>query len=517
MSSASLESVWRGLAPDRRLAIVQELVEYIHSCLLSYFAAVSPQFLHIVRYCIAHPPKCLLPADVVYAWQIRQTPPALRVPLEVWWMIFDWAVYQEHSASLPFWRMRARVMLVCASLRSYALSYKPFWTTLRVSPDSTRMSVKFFLDTVGERPLRVAVVDGGYSWPDERIRSAKLRQAFARCVLSARQWTSLFVLSPLPGTINHVFDTLAHRPLIQLEELYVDSQLSLRQRALGLSPNILRHPERVVRLDLRGAGCSAIRLPDFGALQVLRLIDLPYSAWPTSSHFFDFLQSAESLHELQLYHTGFRGPFLPSPTPKIALPSLRVFKVYFDHRIHKATECLYPLLARLHLSSLAVLSLQFGGDQDLFRYRANEVDLTASVVHVVGALREPELMEYLYSTFASCEHLDVSTLDGYASFQVLGRLGVDSPPSAIPLLPRLSILSVPNRHWEKIYDGLLQRSSRGRILQQLRVVVPKLEANPIHSLPAASLYDYTSTTEIVPEVVWVERRPLDVYSDVARV
>ncbi|KAK7024671.1 hypothetical protein R3P38DRAFT_3193585 [Favolaschia claudopus] len=499
MSSASLESVWRGLAPDRRLDIVQELVEYIHSCLLSYFAAVSPTIsAHSALFALLILLNvCCLLMSFTLGKSVVETPPALRVPLEVWWMIFDWAVYQEHSASLPFWRMRARVMLVCASLRSYALSYKPFWTTLRVSPDSTRTSVKFFLDTVGERPLRVAVVDGGYSWPDERIRSAKLRQAFARCVLSARQWTSLFVLSPLPGTINHVFDTLAYRPLLQLEELYVDSQLSLRQRALGLSPNILRHPERVVRLDLRGAGCSAIRLPDFGALQVLRLIDLPYSAWPTSSHFFDFLQSAESLHELQLYHTGFRGPFLRHSLPK--------------------SLCLLSAFSRSISITAFTKPRNFGGDQDLFRYRANEVALSASVVHVVGALRDPELMEYLYSTFASCEHLDLSTLDGYASFQVLGRPGGDSPPSSIPLLPRLSILSVPNRHWEKIYDGLLQRSSRGRTVQQLRVVVPKLEANPIHSLPAASLYDYTSTTEIVHEVVWVERRPLNVYSDVARV
>ncbi|KAK6974392.1 hypothetical protein R3P38DRAFT_3239697 [Favolaschia claudopus] len=490
--SMHLDSVWRTLSPDERLAIARELMEYIHSQLFAYFALVAPRLLYIVQYHIAHPPRLFLPTGYAAgSSDPHRTPPALRLPLEIWWLIFDCTIAGAFPGSTISWRMRGRFLLVCKTFKAFAGSYKPLWSTLRVSPLSTATSVNFFINIVGDRNFRLVAVDGGHVGPGEL--------AFAHCVLSSHQWTSVIVLSPYPATVHHVINILARRPLDRLEELYVFTDVYLYQRSLGLSPDVLQRPDNLIRLHLRGCWMFSTSPSCFRALQVLRLANVPHFAWPTARDFCDFLRCASSLKEVQLYHTGFTGSFDACdrdgelvPTPRSAAPA-----------------------------SLAKLYLRFSGDAELSHYQSSRVALSAPFVQILGRLQNVFTLAELYATLSTCEHLNVSELDGYACFQALGsyfgNFSIPASQHSTPLLPRLSMLSVANRDWEHVYDGVLQRSGRGQLLRQLRVVVPQLNSEPFQSLPPNSLAHYVSTKEIVQELAWHELRPFDLYADVYRV
>ncbi|KAK7055063.1 hypothetical protein R3P38DRAFT_2760345 [Favolaschia claudopus] len=520
-----LDSVWRGLSPDEyafglskpsRLVIARELMEYIHSQLFSYFALVAPNLLYIVQYHIAHPPRLFLPTEGASgSSDPNRTPPALRAPLEIWWLIFDCTIAGAFPGSTISWRMRGRFILVCKTFKAFAVSYKPFWSTLRVSPQSTATSVNSFINAVGDRNFRLVAVDGGHVGPGELVHVTRFREAFAHCVRSSHQWTSVIVLSPYPATVHHVFKIVARLPLDRLEELYVFTDVYLYQRSLGLSPDVLQRPDNLIRLHLRGVGCSRLHLPDFRALQVLRLANVPYFAWPTARDFCDFLRCASSLKEVQLYHTGFTGSF--ETCDRITLPGLQILKLRFNHDFREATESLFPLLDLLRLPSLAELYLRFSGDAELSHYQSSRVALSAPFVQILGRLQNAVTLAELYATLSTCEHLSVSELDGYACFQALGsyfgNLVIPASQYSTPLLPRLSMLSVANRDWEHIYDGVLQRSSRGQLLRQLRVVVPQLNSELLQSLPPSSLARYDSTKKIVQEIVWHELRPFNLYAD----
>ncbi|KAK6977063.1 hypothetical protein R3P38DRAFT_2810755 [Favolaschia claudopus] len=370
-----------------RLAIARELMEYIHSQLFAYFALVAPRLLYIVQYHIAHPPRLFLPTG----YAAGSSDPR-RFPSAPHYVVGLSLVLRYPGACAVAFFSFARPS------RAFAVSYKPFWSTLRVSPLSTATySVNFFINIVGDRNFRLVAVDGGHVGPGELVHVTRFREAFAHCVLSSHQWTSVIVLSPYPATVHHVINILARRPLDRLEELYVFTDVYLYQRSLGLSPDVLQRPDNLIRLHLRGAGCSRLHLPDFRALQVLRLANVPHFAWPTARDFCDFLRCASSLKE--------------------ALGS------YF------------------------------------------------------------------------------------------GNFSIPASQHSTPLLPRLSMLSVANRDWEHVYDGVLQRSGRGQLLRQLRVVVPQLNSEPFQSLPPNSLAHYVSTKEIVQELAWHELRPFDLYAD----
>ncbi|KAK7001019.1 hypothetical protein R3P38DRAFT_3217784 [Favolaschia claudopus] len=540
----SAESTWRCMSPQQRNELVVDLKAHVRHRLLSLFASLAPHLLEVIQSCLTNSSSVGLfaapvllyihfsltfqqtsssAADVVRVLS-SWTPIALRLPLEVWFLILDDALRCAHPGSLFALRLRGRLMPVCKTTEVVVRSYKPLWSVLRVSPQSTYNSIHAFLRQVTGQSFGVVVVDGRYTWPDETTRIARVRSAFDVCIHSTSHWSSLTVLSPYPSTVHYVFGLLRGKELPALKEVYVNAPVDFIQRDLRLDSSVTRHPQNLIRLDLRAVGQYGLGFVGYTALRFLCLVDLPTGSWPSVAGFCDFLRSATSLEELELRRVGLRGAFPSrpvsssiSPQELITLPSLRSLKLLFDNRYPEATLCLYPLIERLVLPSLSSLLLEFRSDPELVQYRTFGPRLCAPYVQIRGYLREQPLLEYLYSTLGSCEHLDLWLLGGIVCLKALGTTFPATLASRTIFMPNLTTLSLANRDWGYIHSSLLERAARGRRVKLLRVVVPFVQADLAQAVPLASWYDFQCTSEVVSDLVWVERRPVDVYTDVRRI
>ncbi|KAK7033322.1 hypothetical protein R3P38DRAFT_3186860 [Favolaschia claudopus] len=551
-SSVHLDVMWASFSSSERLALrawmqdaLRNEVENAFKTLAADISAVVSQVLrdHIASRLgkiplnlISLKRQCLIDLRTSSLLFAESSPSATRVPLEVWWLVFDLLLQDAAPGSVRFCRTRGCLALVCPFLNAAVLSYPPFWKTLRIDLWSTKHSVDHFIARNAERPMTVIVVDGDpsvrYDADDDSMsfnpgtRSIDFISAFNASLRTVRLWASLIILSPYPSTVEYIFNLLRDLSALALSRVRVACLPWIPGRHCIVVGSPL-NPSALTHLRFEGFGVYKFPIASSVSLQVLRLVDLPVEAWPSFVDLMSFFENATRLEELEFRNVGAcrsRTRTELAKRPPIILSSLRKARFYLDNRFPDATELNLDILRCLRFPFLHDLHLYFHGDADLRAYKVAAISLSAPCMSLSGYLREYDLIRHLYSTFRRVVSLDLSALGGSPCFAALGLPLNSSPGTTSIAMPRLVSLCVEARDWIDLYVGLLDRSSVGSPVRHLEILQVLPDDVPIQvgkvywpKVPTKSLYAFDGLSAVVDHVKWTVRHRFNLYSDLRRV